>query len=108
MEKAIVRRMLCGQAKSLGRLMEAYIGIVGTGAQPDRRYLVLWKTGFNSRYELRLVGLSNYSAMVAEWLRQERNSLCGWYYSYKFFLNRSWTEDWRLQKRNLVSDWVKV
>ena len=41
--------------------MEAYIGIVGTGAQPDRRYLVLWKTGFNSRYELRLVALSNYS-----------------------------------------------
>ena len=32
--------MLCGQAKSLGRLIEAYIGIVGTGAQPDRRYLV--------------------------------------------------------------------
>jgi len=32
--------MLCGQAKSLGRLIEAYIGIVGTGAQPGRRYLV--------------------------------------------------------------------
>jgi hypothetical protein len=31
--------------------------------------------------------------MVAEWLRQERNSLCGWYFSYKFFLNRLWTED---------------
>ena len=60
-ERRFVRRMLCGQAKSLGRLMEAYIGIVGTGAQPDRRYLVLWKTGFNSRYELRLVALSNYS-----------------------------------------------
>ena len=38
--RQFVRRMLCGQAKSLGRLMEAYIGIVGTGAQPGRRYLV--------------------------------------------------------------------
>ena len=38
--RQFVRRMLCGQAKSLGRLIEAYIGIVGTGAQPGRRYLV--------------------------------------------------------------------
>ena len=52
--RQFVRRMLCGQAKSLGRLMEAYIGIVGTGAQPGQRYLVLWKTGFNSRYEQEL------------------------------------------------------
>ena len=38
--RQFVRRMLCGQAKSLGRLIEAYIGIFGTGAQPGRRYLV--------------------------------------------------------------------
>ena len=38
--RQFVRRMLCGQAKSLGRLIEAYIGIVGMGAQPCRRYLV--------------------------------------------------------------------
>ena len=36
--RQFVRRMLCGQAKSLGRLIEAYIGIVGTAA--GRRYLV--------------------------------------------------------------------
>ena len=41
------------------------------------KHIYMWKTGFNSRYELRLVALSNYPAMVAEWLRQERNSLCG-------------------------------
>ena len=57
------------------------------------KHIYMWITGFNSRYEPRLVTLSNYSAMVAEWLRQERNSLCGWYFSYKFFLNRLWTED---------------
>ena len=123
MEKAIVRRMLCGQAKSLGRLMEAYgvnNSVTVSGLMDN---LCMWKTGFNSRYELRLVALSNYSgcgsgeqcsklvtvrggcpihrrksnifgivtryihlAMMAEWLRQERNSLCGWYFSYKFFL----------------------
>ena len=44
------------------------------------------------------------SAMMAEWLRQGRNPPCGWYYSYKFFLNRLWTED----LINLVSAWVKV
>jgi len=31
-------------------------------------------------------------AMVAEWLRQGCNSPCGWHYSYKFFLDRLWTE----------------
>ena len=31
-------------------------------------------------------------AMVAEWLRQGCNSPCGWHNSYKFFLNRLWTE----------------
>ena len=60
-EKAIVRRMLCGQAKSLGRLMEAYgvnNSVTVSGLMDN---LCMWKTGFNSRYELRLVALSNYS-----------------------------------------------
>jgi len=43
-------------------------------------------------------------AMMAEWLRQGCNSPCGWHNSYKFFLNRLWTED----LINLVSAWVKV
>jgi len=32
--RQFVRRMLCGQAKSLGRLMEAYIGINWHGIRP--------------------------------------------------------------------------
>jgi len=47
------------------------------GLNPAEGIWSMWKTGFNSRYELRLITLSNYTAMVAEWLRQERNSLCG-------------------------------
>ena len=31
--------------------------------------------------------------MMAEWLRQGRNSPCGWHNSYKFFPDRLWTED---------------
>ena len=94
---AIVRRMLCGQAKSLGRLMETYEGNNSVTVSGPMNNLCMRKTGFNSRYELRLITLSNYTAMVAEWLRQERNSLCGWYFSYKFFPDRLWTEDLRLQ-----------
>ena len=36
----------------LGGLWKHILVSVGTGTQPDQRYLVLWKTGFNSRYEL--------------------------------------------------------
>ena len=35
----------------LGGLWKHILVSVGTGAQPDQRYLVMWKTGFNSRYE---------------------------------------------------------
>ena len=43
--RQFVRRMLCGQAKSLGRLIEAYIGIVGTGLNPAEDIWSMWKPG---------------------------------------------------------------
>ena len=75
--RQFVRRMLCGQAKSLGRLMEAYGENNSVTVSGLMSNLCMWKTGFNSRYEQRVVALSNYPAMVAEWLRQGRNPPCG-------------------------------
>ena len=59
-ERQYVRRMLCGQAKSLGRLMETYEGNNSVTVSGLMNNLCMRKTGFNSRYELRLVALSNY------------------------------------------------
>ena len=58
-ERRFVRRMLCGQAKSLGRLMEAYIGIVGTGSNPVKGIWYCGKPGStpatNKNYGARVV-----------------------------------------------------
>ena len=51
----------------------------------SKMFGVVWPTVKDLRDEI-------VSAMMAEWLRQGCNPPCGWHYSYKFFLNRLWTE----------------